>query len=218
VKHLDSDLVILRACFNAVAEKSSSCSAENNMNYQQVAEGAPPAGMLDDAADEYVQEPFGEEANRILAVCQQGDKLGICVYLEDDNVIKMSQDLPSSHADIGYTLECFKTGVNPTLILTTQHISGNAELLGLLTGALVAGDEPFQHKVLKNACWDYGNAVRTACAHLRVRELVQAAGDEAVIDADDDERAYNLLSGAIDFSAQQSVRALGALLGHMQVQ
>ena len=170
--------------------------------------------------DHQAADPSLDGVNRLLAVCLQGDKLGVCVFLEDENIMQISQDLPASHADMGYTLECFKAGVQPNLILTTQHIANNADLLGLLTAPLIEGDEPFQHKVLKNACWDYGSAVRAACAHLKVKDLMQSVAEDGsvVFSGEESEAAaYNLLSGAIDFSAQQSVRALGALIGHMQV-
>eukprot|EP00611_Tribonema_gayanum_P014801 TRINITY_DN262_c0_g1_i5.p2 TRINITY_DN262_c0_g1~~TRINITY_DN262_c0_g1_i5.p2 ORF type:complete len:507 (+),score=243.57 TRINITY_DN262_c0_g1_i5:187-1707(+) len=183
--------------------------------------------------EEFMNQPFtADNEARILALCQHSDKLGVAIYLEGENVIKVSSDLPSSHADMAYTLEGLKAGLNPSLILTTTNISNNSELLQLLVAPLTEGGEPYAHQVLKNACWDYASAVRSTCANLRVLELLQRGntpgggggggggrrldGDMGADWSNDEERAFNLLSGVIDFNAEQSVRALGALISHLQ--
>ncbi|CAM9190733.1 unnamed protein product, partial [Chrysoparadoxa australica] len=153
----------------------------------------------------------------ILAICFQRGALGVAAYDELENTIRYAE-CPVSHSDMGYTLEGIKTGgATPSLILTTSYVADDEGLLSLLRAPPTPGAD-LRVMVLKNSCWEYESAKTSICAHLRAADLAAAMeeGQYDLMEAYEEDQAFNVLSGVIDFDAVQGVRALGALLKHLQ--
>ncbi|CAM9117808.1 unnamed protein product [Pylaiella littoralis] len=176
-----------------------------------------------------------EEPRDILAVCRHGNRLGIAAYREAVNAIDV-QEIHAFPSDMADTVEGIKLLVRPRLILTDLNMINNQALFDMVIAPLIEGGDPIEFRLMKRACWDYQSAVRGICANLQVQSLRRKIRVASGVDGArmcDGEReggnigvaagggdpfreAFNLLGSIVDFQAQQQVRALGALLTHLQ--
>eukprot|EP00903_Cladosiphon_okamuranus_P011998 g11267.t1 len=196
--------------------------------------GTPPSG---DETEHRREEEEEEEMPRdILAICKHGNILGVAAYREPINAI----DIQETHAftsDMADTIEGIKLLVRPRLVLMDLYMATNQPLFEMLVAPLIEGADPIDFRLVKRASWDYQSAVRGICANLKVQNLKATISHDAGVggatsrsdtqgrdgglggtgaSGDPLKEAFNRLGSVIDFEGQQQVRALGALLVHLQ--
>eukprot|EP00752_Nemacystus_decipiens_P013400 g11865.t1 len=185
--------------------------------------GGAPLSTGDETDCRSEEDEEEGEPRDILAVCKHGNNLGIAAYREAMNAI----DIQETHAfpsDIADTIESIKLIVRPRLILVDLTMATNQPLFQMVVAPLIDGGDPIDFRLVKRMSWDYQSAVRGICANLQVQSLKGKPSHAA--DFDEGARRFGVQGadgvGASGdplrdaFNRLGSVRALGALLTHLQ--
>jgi DNA mismatch repair ATPase MutS len=147
----------------------------------------------------------------VLALCLQRDKLGLASFDEATGIMSVGQT-HASQSSLLDTIESLKMVGSPTLMLISQQMARNEELMHLIESPLLEGGQKFEIQALKPRFWEYDRARNTVTAHLHVKDLYQLKGLPR-----NETDAFQMLDSVLDWTAKQSIQALGALVSHLQV-